>query len=374
MLPREHRVLMVYLEPAPYIVGFIDEIRSIWRGDIEAVFVHAAFSQPWDYKFRGPAERALPSGALKALSHISQILANERYSLVHLAGWGDPILLGTLLLGSCRRIPVTVETDTPLVQGLPLWKRLTKALLYRLIFKLPSVFLPGGSRQAAYLRGYGVEETRIEIARMTVDVSKIIAYSDSMQSSSKSIVLRRYGIPENRVIILYLGRLEPHKGLFDLLEAFDRLKSEVESVSLLIAGEGSLAAWARQHASSERSIYYVGRLSGERVWEAYSISDIFVLPSHFEPWGLVVNEAMASGLPVIATDRVGCVDDLIEQEQTGLVVPPESPHDLFIAMKALATDSARRRRMGTEAKRVIANWTLENAAKTTVHAWQRSLR
>jgi glycosyltransferase involved in cell wall biosynthesis len=365
---------MVYLEPAPYIVGLIDEMRSIWNGEIEAVFVHAAFSQPWDYKFRGPAERALPSGTLKALRHISQILAKRRYSLIHLAGWGDPILLGTLLLGSWRRIPVTVETDTPIVHGLPLWKRLTKALLYRLIFKLPAGFLPGGSRQAAYLRGYGVKEARIQIARMTVDVSKIISYSESMQRCSKSIVLRRYGIPENRVIILYLGRLEPHKGLFDLLEAFDRLRGEVESVSLLIAGEGSLVAWATQQASSERSIYYVGRLSGERVWEAYSISDIFVLPSHFEPWGLVVNEAMASGLPVIATDRVGCVDDLIAQGWTGLVVPSESPQDLFVAMKKLATDADMRRRMGAEAKRVIADWTLENAARTTVQAWHRALQ
>ncbi|HWY87353.1 MAG TPA: glycosyltransferase, partial [Gemmataceae bacterium] len=228
---------MVYLEPAPYIVGLIDEIRSIWRGEIEAVFVHAAISQPWDHKFRSSAESALPSGTLKALRHISQILSNGRYRLVHLAGWGDPILLGTLLLGSWRRIPVTVETDTPGVRGLPLWKRLTKALLYRLIFKLPAMFLPGGSRQAAYLRGYGVQEARIQIARMTVDVRKIRSYAESMQHNSSPNALDRYGIPQGLVIILYLGRLEPHKGLFDLLQAFDRLRSEVESVALLIAGD-----------------------------------------------------------------------------------------------------------------------------------------
>jgi len=217
------RVLMVYLEPAPYIVGLIDEIRSIWAGEIEVAFVHAAISQPWGYEFRGPAESELPPGTLKALRHISQVLANGRCSLIHLAGWGGPILLGTLLLGAWRRVPVTVETDTPAVQGLPLWKRVIKALVYRLIFKLPAMFLPGGSRQAAYLRHYGVEERRIQIARMTVDVSKIISYSESMQHGSKSSALLRYGIPENRVIILYLGRLEPHKGLFDLLEAFNFL-------------------------------------------------------------------------------------------------------------------------------------------------------
>jgi len=68
------------------------------------------------------------------------------------------------------------------------------------------------------------------------------------------------------------------------------------------------------------------------------------------------------------------VDDLIEQGRTGLIVPPESPQDLFVAMKKLATDADMRRRMGAAAKRVIADWTLENAAKTTVRAWHRALQ
>jgi glycosyltransferase involved in cell wall biosynthesis len=117
----------------------------------------------------------------------------------------------------------------------------------------------------------------------------------------------------------------------------------------------------------------VGRLSAERVWEAYLLSDIFVLPSHFEPWGLVVNEAMASGLPVIAADCVGCVDDLVEQERTGFIVPAHSPQDLFAAMKTLALDPDLRRRMGVKAKRLIADWTLENTANITVQAWQEAL-
>ena len=334
-----HRVLMVYMEPTPYIVGLVDEIRSIWAGEIDLLFVHDAHSQPWGYELRGPREAALPSGPLRALAHIRHILANNNYGLIHLAGWGDPILLGALLLGARYHIPVTVETDTQLTYGVPVWKRIVKAFLYRPLFKLPAMFLPGGSRQVAYLRRYGVADARIRIARMTVDVSKIIAYSSSLKADAKSDALRRYGIPADGLKILYLGRLEPHKGLLDLFDAFGRLKKEMNSISLIIVGDGSLTSWAKQQASPDRSIFFVGRLSGDRVWEAYAISDIFVLPSHFEPWGLVVNEAMASGLPVIATDRVGCVDDLVKQDQTGLVVPAESPFELFSAMKVLATDA-----------------------------------
>jgi len=364
---------MVYLEPAPYIVGLIDAVRSIWDGTIEVVFAHDALTQAWGYELREPGERVLRSGPINALGDIRHILANNNYSLIHLAGWGGPVLLGALLLGSWLRVPVTVETDTQLPHSLPIWKRLTKEMLYRPMFKLPAVFLPGGSRQAAYLRRYGVEEERIQISRMTVDVSKILSYSASMQRASKVDVLRRHGIPENHVIILYLGRLEPEKGLFYLLEAFKRLKQRIDSICLLIAGDGSLAKWVEQQASSETSIYYMGRLVGERVWEAYAISDIFVLPSHFDSWGLVVNEAMASGLPVIVTDRVGCVDDLVENKRTGLIVPAEAPEELLDAMETLVTNANARQYMGAEARQVIAEWTLENAAKATVLAWRKAL-
>src|SRR5262249_18764882 len=152
------------------------------------------------------------------------------------------------------------------------------------------------------------------------------------------------------------------------------LKQETDGVSLVIAGDGSLGDWVKERASPATGVYYLGRLPVAQVWDAYAISDIFVLPSHFEPWGLVVNEAMASGLPVVVTDRVGCVDDLVQGMECGLIVPAESPKELFAALKVLATDADMRRRMSAQAKRVILDWTLENSAQTTVSAWQQALQ
>ena len=367
-------VLMIYLEPAPYIVGLVDCIRSIWPGRIEVLYVHCALTQPWNHRLRDGEEAVLPAGVVKSLLQVRRALATKRYGLIHLAGWGDSVLFGALLLGCGMGVPVTVETDTPMPRTLPTWKRWAKALLYRLAFRLPAIFLPAGSRQAEYLHHYGVGDGRIKIAHMTVDVAKIMSYAASMQASSRHEARHRYGIESDALVILYLGRLEPYKGLFDLFEAFQRLKEQDSRLSLLIAGDGSLSSWAKDKASAEQSIFYVGRLSGERVWEAYAISDIFVLPSHFEPWGLVVNEAMASGLPVIATDQVGCVDDLVKHAKSGLVVPAGAPSELARAMKSLASDADLRKRMSAEAKRIIAGWTLENAAIATVEAWRMSVQ
>jgi glycosyltransferase involved in cell wall biosynthesis len=365
---------MLYVEPAPYIVGLVDQIRLLWGGTVDVAFIRDALTQPWEYKVRGPEEKVLSAGSVKALSEIRRDLSSGVYGLIHLAGWGHPVLMGTLLLGAWFSTVAVVETDTQLIRELPLWKRATKSLIYRPLFRIPAMFLPGGSRQAAYLRHYGVEESRIRIARMTVDVATILAHSLSMQPASRAAILRRYGIPEGHVKIIYLGRLEPHKGVFDLLAAFTELKREVAGVSLVIVGAGSLTEWVKQQASPSACLHYLGRLSAEAVWEAYSISDIFVLPSHFEPWGLVVNEAMASGLPVVVTDRVGCVDDLVKGMGTGVIVPAASPRDLFSALKMLATDPDMRRRMSAEARRLMADWTLENSARVTVSAWQGALQ
>ena len=143
-------------------------------------------TQPWDYHAGKPGERILPSGHLRAVRAIRQLLASNDYDLLHLAGWGHPVLLGALAIGFWFGLPVTVETDTPLPRTLPIWKRLSKEILYRPMFKLPAVFLPAGTRQAAYLRRYGVEEARIRIARMTVDVTKIFSYSATARQATKT--------------------------------------------------------------------------------------------------------------------------------------------------------------------------------------------
>ena len=363
---------MVYIEPAPYIVGLVDAIRSIWEGVVEVAFVHDALTQPWNYRVGRPGERILPEGHLRAVMAVRQLLAGNDYDLLHLAGWGHPVLLGALATGSWHGLPVAVETDTPLPRTLPVWKRLIKEISYRPMFRLPAVFLPGGSRQAAYLRHYGVEEERIHIAQMTVDVTKILSFSARKRQPSEATLLESKSIPADHVKFLYVGRLEPHKGLGDLITAFEQFKEKMPGVALLIAGDGSLREWIEQRAVPP--IYYLGRLSGDSVWEAYAASDIFVLPSHFEPWGLVVNEAMASGLPVIATERAGCVDDLVRHGITGLIVGAESPDQLLSAMHSLAANSNARRQMGARAKQFIADWILENAARRTVDAWRMALR
>jgi glycosyltransferase involved in cell wall biosynthesis len=368
-------ILAIYLEPTPYILGLLRCLEHRLPGQLEVLFAGRELSQRWSLPEE--AYKAVPAytfldqvGFLATLRLLWCKLVPQRYALVHLAGWsGHPVLLLALLLARTRGIRVSVESDTPLPPEQALWRHFLKRALFPLLFRLPTFFLPGGSRQMAYLQHYGVAVERIKIACMTVDINIIIHYGLERGRVAREIFRESLGIAVGDCVFLYVGRLEPHKGLYDLVEAYSQLQKEQAGTVLLVVGEGSLDAYMRTKQTSNPMFKITGRLVGEVLLDAYLAADVFVLPSHFEPWGLVINEAMAAGLPVIVSERVGCSDDLVEVGISGLVVPAERPDLLKDAMRKLASNPELRATMAARAKKIIANWTLENTADIMISCW-----
>lgn len=366
-------VLMLFLEPAPYIVGLVEAVRKVWPARVDVLYAAKRISQDWGYQAR-EGEFVLPPSQAGAMAEIKRRLSSGQYGLMHLAGWGHPLLWKSMLYAARRRVPVTVQTDTPAPAGEAAWKRIAKILLYPPMFRLPAMFTPAGTPQAAYLRSFGVPQSRIRVAQLTVDVTAIQDFSAGFTAERRSKARREFGLADDDVAILYIGRLEPHKGIEALLAAFASLEGKMRNLTLLIAGGGTLRDRVIAAASDKPAITYLGRLAGEAVWEVYNIADIFVLPSRFEPWGLVVNEAMAAGLPVVVTNRVGCATDLVREGVTGLVVPPASSTALGQALETLCGNAELRKRMGEESRRLISGWTLINQARNTTAAWQQVLQ
>lgn len=364
------RVLFIFMEPTPYIQGLLVRLRAAWPGPIAVWYLGRDVSQPWTLPLGQPDTTFLPEGRWSAIGWIWRHLRADHYGLVHLAAWGHPLMLFALCLARWQGLPTAMESDTPLPPGPLPWRIRLKRALHPLLFKLPSVFLPAGQRQARYLMHYGIPATRIRIAQMTVDVTRIARHAASLTEPARTAIRHRLGICPNTVLVLYVGRLEPVKGIDDLIAAFTTLRQSRPAMELLLVGDGSLRSLINTHSAGCLGVHAAGRLQGEPLLDAYAVADIFVLPSHFEPWGLVVNEAMAAGLPVIVTDRVGCIDDLVEPEKTGLVIPAGDRRALAEAMARLAADSRLRRAMAAEARRRIQPWTLDNEAARIIGAWR----
>ena len=366
--------LLIYIEPTSYLMPLWQEIRACTSGAADIVFLEENLSQSWGFDLQlDPGATVLRGTRWEKFKTLRQLIKKNNIELVHLAGWGHPLLQAALMVSWLRGIPVTMETDTPLPVGLPVWKRVVKRLVYPLLFKVPAIFLPGGTRQAAYLRHYAVSTERIQVAQMTVDVKAIAAHADKIDTAGRSHVRVRWGLPLGAVVFLYVGRLEPHKGIQTLVNAFSMLRPVSVPVALLLVGDGSMRADLAKMALADRRICCTGRLSGTALLDVYAAADVFVLPSRFEPWGLVINEAMACGLPVIATDRVGCVDDLVIDGETGYVVSSESMDTLTSVMTKLCQDHILRDKMAHNSRSLIAGWTIEKEAEIIVNTWNRTL-
>jgi len=361
----------VYIEPTPYIVALVDELRRNWDGSIEVYYIAVDVSQPWRLQLDNGQQRLLPRGLFASLRTLWRVLKRDRrQTIVHLAGWGNVVLLGALLIARSLAIPVAVESDMAVGRvdrSLLYW---LKKLFYPFLFRLPSRFLPGGTPQVQYLARFGAKLDRMTVAQMTVDVCAIRRFCAGPAASVRCAARRRWGVTAAERVVLYVGRLEKDKGVHELLAAFAAAAATENSLRLVIVGDGTLRPRVEAVASSADSrVSYLGRLSGNDVLRAYLSADLLVLPSLFEPWGLVVNEAMACGLPVIVSDRVGCARDLVRPAETGLIVSSGCVSELASAICELTGDDAARRHMGQAAERLISHWTLQNEASNIISAW-----
>ena len=154
--------------------------------------------------------------------------------------------------------------------------------------------------------------------------------------------------PHDPPRVLYVGLLTPRKGVLDLIEASRVLREEGVDHELLLLGgvpdEGPEAAEPVLAAAADHAVL-LGTRPPEEMPEAYAAADVFCLPSWWEAMPLSVLEAMASGLPVVATD-VGDVGRIVRHDETGLVVPPRSPDQLAAALRQVIGNPWTARRMG----------------------------
>jgi len=158
---------------------------------------------------------------------------------------------------------------------------------------------------------------------------------------------REFGLDDDTIVILYLGRLIKRKGLHLLISAFGRLACDVSNVKLVVCGEGPEYAkdrsLQRELGISSDVIEWVGRVDSAKVWRYYFSSDIYVLPSYFlggevEAWGLSINEAVYYHVPVITTDAVGAAVDVLNNGKYGAIVPENNVDGLYTKLNEYCMD------------------------------------
>jgi glycosyltransferase involved in cell wall biosynthesis len=199
------------------------------------------------------------------------------------------------------------------------WKRRVKRRLWPLLFRLANAVIVVSSGGAALMHSLGIPESRIALTPFCVNNEWWIKQSDRVD---RTLVRARWDVPENAAVILFCAKLQPWKRPQDLLRAFARIADL--NAYLVFAGDGTLRPLLESEARSRgvaNRVRFLGFVNQSGLPETYVASDILVLPSEYEPFGLVVNESMLCRCPVIVSDRVGARFDLIEDGKTGYVFP-----------------------------------------------------
>jgi glycosyltransferase involved in cell wall biosynthesis len=362
--------LLVYIEPTSYVVDLCRELAKQGPADQAIVFLGENRTQSWDVDLSNlPNARVLRGSPAGRMLVLARLVLDHRVRLLHLAGWSGPYLLCALALAVVRGVPVGIETDTQRPREEPWIRRAAKRLLFPPLFSMVTRFFPAGRRQAAYLRLYGVPDRRITVAQMTVDVAAIAAFTAGVgQARRRELRDELCGAGTGAsTVFLCVSRLEPYKGIGELLRAFSSVTADAR---LVIVGDGSMRDQVAAAAAADPRVLACGRRSGEALLACYACADALVVPSLADQWGLVVNEGMAAGLPVIATDAVGATDDLVEDGESGFVVAAGDPAALAGKMSVFCGDAALRQRMGSAGRALISRWTISDEAGILLEAWR----
>lgn len=243
--------------------------------------------------------------------------------------------------------------------------KLIESLKQTFFRRCDGFIVPGKSARDYILQMTG-EAQRIFVAPNAVDIELFSAHAESARKNA-SRVRGALGLPQK--YFLFAGRLIKAKGVLELLEAYASLSVEIRSeMGLVFAGDGPMRAdlESLSHSLYPGTVHFTGFLHRNDLARCYGLAECLVFPTHSDTWGMVVNEAVASGLPVICTRVAGCARDLVTTN--GFVVDPRDVAQLARAMREIAITPQLRQEMALRSKELSRCYSPELCAKGIAEA------
>ncbi|KPI07990.1 glycosyl transferase group 1 [Actinobacteria bacterium OK074] len=291
--------------------------------------------------WNGPERRAgVPYPVFSPTLLTAALREARRADAVHLH---DCLYLSTwsaALAATLTRTPYVLTQHVAVVNH-PSWlvktvQRAFYGVVGRLLLRRARAVLTMNARVAAFVRGLGAPAERTRHLPNGVDIE---LFRPARDLTERQLIRKRLGLPADRVLALFVGRFVPKKGYDILLDAH----GQQADYDLVFAGDGDASALA-----GHPGVHHLGALPPDVIAEAYRACDLFALPSTDEGFPLSVQEAMASGLPLVTTDDPGYAPYGLDRDRVCLL--PRRARELGETLDALAADEDRRRAMGQYAR------------------------
>jgi len=280
-------------------------------------------------------------------------LKRDRYDVLIVPGYAGLTEWLALATAKVRSIRVLFKGEPALRSGTPAVYEAIRWMAMQALAKAVDVFLPIGARSREFYLRYGVASDRMVLSPFAADNDFFISQADLLQGRKQDL-RESLGIHPGVPVILYVSKMTPRKRPLDLLKAFEKLE---EHAFLLFVGDGPLRAEIESNVASRqlRNVRCAGFQRQENLPQFYAVGDVFVLPSEYEPWGLVVNEAMSFSLPIITTHGVAAASDLVKKEN-GFIYEAGNLQALHAALQTLVRHQKLRFEMGRQSRVIIQGW------------------
>lgn len=363
------RIVCISNNPFPYHTPILNQLNRL--ADLHVVYMSrthplGSFDDDWGeppqfpYSLHWSKPLTLPRADFRAQVScgVSQHLRRLKPDVILFSSWG-PLVVEPVLWKVLARRRAVMWAESTRFSGF-LRGRLSNGVR-RFILSNTDAYVANGTQAALFLGDLGVPQKRIVASCLPSPLTCCTAERRP-----------HVGTPD-APRFLYVGRLIERKRPLQLLAAFATVLQQMPSAALTIVGNGPLEAPVAEAAAmlGDR-VQLLGRREGRALSEVYLSSDVLVVPSVREVWGLVVNEALAHGVDVVATDQVGAAFDLLDGEN-GRIVPADDTAALAHAMYETATERAKRSKPASVGASHVSSCTPLAFAQSLAHGARLAL-
>jgi 1,2-diacylglycerol 3-alpha-glucosyltransferase len=301
---------------------------------------------------------AAVASAAELDSAITRALGGQRPAMIAVPGWSARYALALLRWARRCRVPTVLMSDSTAVDE---QRRPHKELIKRRLLRMYDAALVGGTPQSDYLVELGFPRERLFDGYDAVD-NQHFAQGAAVARRDGAEGRRRIGAPER--YFLASSRFVARKNLLRLLDAYALYRRSAGDAAwpLVVLGDGELRGEVetrRRALDLEAQVLLPGFKQYDELPAWYGHAGAFVHAAFSEQWGLVVNEAMAAGLPVLVSSRCGCANDLVRENENGFTFDPDDTFGLAALLTRVAQDEAKVMAMGEASSRIVRGWGLD---------------
>lgn len=304
--------------------------------------------------------------------HIAKLARSTRFDLIHIHDWLTVFAGVTAKHFMGKPLVITIHsTEFGRCGGLYTQDSLTiNSVEWWGIFEASRVITISSSMKGELCEHFKVPPGKVDVVANGVDYEKFNVYVD------KGFVRSRYEVSLNEKLILFIGRLTPQKGVEHLVKAVPMVMAKHPNTKFIIVGDGWMRGEMQRQAQATgygSRILFTGFLPNQELIALLLSSDALVIPSIYEPFGIVALEAMAAGTPVIVS-QVGGLAEVVEHEKTGIWVYPGDASSIAWGIDRILSDEAYAKQLAEKAKETVRkayNW--EAIANKTIEIYRKAV-